>query len=105
MFIDRSIFYEIHSDKITHKQNGPIREINSGEFNRFFRKIPEGISNINTLSYNIDENTGFINVHNFSTGFEENMELRKQYDIRNGVAPFKTGHPFRKNTQMAMFLN
>ena len=99
--IDRQQFYKIEDDRVTHLKNGTIRDINSGEFQRYLQQNKEGITNINNLIYNIDSK-GFINIHSFSTGYEENLSLKKEYDIQNGPSPFKVGHPMRRGTRMHM---
>ena len=99
--IDRRQFYKIDDDRIIHLTNGTIRDINSGEFQRYLQQNKEGITNINNLIYNIDSN-GFINIDSFSTGYEENLSLKQEYDIQNGPSPFKVGHPMRRGTRMHM---
>ena len=37
-----------------------------------------------------------------STDYEENLSLKKDYDIQNGPSPFKVGHPMRRGTKMHM---
>ena len=99
--IDRRQFYKIDDDRIIHLKNGTIRDINSGEFQRYLQQNKEGITNINKLIYDIDTK-GFINIRSFSTGYEENLSLKKEYDIQNGPSPFKVGHPMRRGTRMHM---
>ena len=99
--IDRRQFYKIDDDRIIHLKNGTIRDINSGEFQRYLQQNKEGITNINNLIYDIDTK-GFINIRSFSTGYEENLSLKKEYDIQNGPSPFKVGHPMRRGTRMHM---
>ena len=101
IIIDRQQFYKIEDDRIIHLKNGTIRDINSGEFQRYLQQNKEGITNINNLIYDIDTK-GFINIRSFSTGYEENLSLKKEYDIQNGPSPFKVGHPMRRGTRMHM---
>ena len=101
--IDRRQFYKIEDDRIIHFKDGPIRDINSGEFQRYLQQNKEGISNIKNLIYDIDTNN-LINIRSFTTGYDENMSLRKDYDIRNGPIPFNVGHPIRKGPRMHMIM-
>ena len=101
--IDRRQFYKIEDDRIIHLKNGTIRDINSGEFQRYLQQNKEGISNIKNLIYDIDTNN-LINIRSFTTGYDENMNLRKDYDIRNGPIPFNVGHPIRKGPRMHMIM-
>jgi hypothetical protein len=101
--IDRSVFFPIESDKMFHLKNGFIRDVNSGEFNRYLQELPEGIRSLKSLSYDIDEKTGFVNVSSFFTGYEENLNLKKIFDTSNGPIPFKIGHSMRRKTQMRMY--
>jgi hypothetical protein len=87
--IDRSEFYKIRDPKIIQLTDSPIREVNSEEYDRFLKNTSEGISSITDLDYTVDNNTGFIDVLNFNTTVNENLQKRTDYDLRNGPAPFK----------------
>ena len=89
MKIDRSEFYKIRDPKIIQLTDTPIREVNSEEYNRFLKNTPEGISSITDLDYIVDNKTGFVDVFNFNTTANENVQKRTDYDLRNGPAPFK----------------
>jgi hypothetical protein len=88
--IDRSVFYKYQDPHIIHLVDTPIREVNSSEFNRFLERTVEGISSINGLKYEIDDETGFVHVSEFNTSIQEELSNRINYDLRNGPAPFKT---------------
>ena len=103
--IDRTVFYKIHDPNIIHLSDTPIREVNRTEFDRYLNKTPEGISSIHSLQYQIDEEPGFVNVTTFETSIQEKLETRKNYDVRNGPAPFKPPpppSPFYRRASMKM---
>ena len=106
--IDRNQFYPIMDKNIIQMKDGLERLVNRGEYDRFINDTNEGFQSINTLQYNIDENTGFINVVTFFTGIEPNPEQNKIHDIRNGSAPFQHTMPlntgFRRRPMMRMGL-
>jgi hypothetical protein len=102
--IDRSQFYTIQDERIIHLKNGTVRDINSGEFQRYLQKNTEGISNVSNVMYSINPETKFINIFTFKTGYEENANLRQLYDTKNGPMPFKIAHPIRRNVRMHMML-
>ncbi len=87
--IDRSVFYKIMDPKIIHLTDTYIREVNRTEFDRFLQNTNEGIYSINELEYNINFDTGFVDVLKFDTTAKEKLETRANYDLRNGPAPFK----------------
>ena len=87
--IDRSEFYKIRDPKIIQLTDSLIREVNREEYDRFLKNTSEGISSITDLDYTVDNNTGFIDVLNFNTTVNENLQKRTDYDLRNGPAPFK----------------
>lgn len=90
LLTDRSHFFPIGDNAIIYDLDGPIREVNSGEFRRFLQKTPEGIRSISDLDYTINEDTGFIDIAKFSTGQTPDMTKYKNYDLTNGPAPFDT---------------
>ena len=87
--IDRSVFYKINDPSIIQMTGTYVREVNRGEYDRFLRVTDEGICSITDLEYTANMDTGFIDVLQFNTTVVENLETRKDYDLRNGPAPFK----------------
>jgi hypothetical protein len=87
--VDRSVFYKIHDPRIIHLVDSPIRTVNRTEYDRFLQNTTEGIRSITDLKYEVNENTGFIDVLEFNTTVDEIVEKRVDYDLRNGPAPFK----------------
>lgn len=89
MRIDRDVFYKIFDPRIIHLVDSPIREVNREEYDRFLNNTTEGIDSITNLNYKINDETGFVDVFQFDTRINENIEKRADYDLRNGPAPFK----------------
>jgi hypothetical protein len=96
--IDRSQFYPIMDKNILQLKDGIERNVNRTDFDRYVENNSEGIYQISQLNYKIDESTGFVNIHHFSTGREENTNQTIVHDLRKGATPFKP-HPrqMRKN--------
>jgi len=86
--IDRSQFYPIMDKNIFQMKDGLYRLVNRKEFDRVVNDTPEGIQSITNLQYNIDADSGFINVTNFSTGTDPDASQNSVFDLRNGLLPF-----------------
>jgi len=104
MIIDRSEFHKNLDKNILQLKDGIERTLNRGEFDNYMANTSEGINDIFNLKYVHDAATGFMNVLRFSTGREENISQRIQYDLRNGPYPFRpTVRQLRRGTMgMAM---
>ena len=100
--IDRSVFYKIQDPNIIHLTDTPIRKVNRAEFDRFLQNTTEGIHSIEDLKYEVNEETGFIDVLSFNTTTQEMVEKRVDYDLRNGPAPFKEVTQPRRVPRMRM---
>jgi hypothetical protein len=87
--IDRSQFHKILDQNILQLKDGIERTVNRGEFDQYMANTREGITDILNLKYTYDPATGFMNVIRFSTGREENITQKLNYDLRNGPYPFK----------------
>jgi hypothetical protein len=99
MNIDRDQFHKILDKNILQLKDGIERTVNRGEFDQYMANTTEGVSDILNLKYQIDAETGMVNVIRFTTGREENMSQRIQYDLRNGPYPFKpTVRQMRRGT-------
>ena len=88
--IDRSTFFPIGDKNIIHLSDGPLREVNQGEFNRYAKNTYEGIYSITKLEYTLDEETGFVNVMWFETGQIPNMNKYRLHHLKDGPAPYDT---------------
>jgi N-terminal region of glycosyl transferase group 7/N-terminal domain of galactosyltransferase len=102
--IDRSVFFPIADKNVESTTDSYYRTVNHGEFMRFYRRSQEGISNIDKLSYVINDFTGFIDVFAFDTGIDEDRSLTKLYDLRDGPVPFKNQGKGYHNPVMKMKL-
>jgi N-terminal region of glycosyl transferase group 7/N-terminal domain of galactosyltransferase len=106
MIVDRSVFYKINDqENIKQSQNGRIRVVNKAEFDRYARKVPEGIRSITNIRCNLNEdNQSFVNVLYFETGIEHDKVNDMLYDISKGNQPFFTGFSTRRRSSMNMFM-
>ena len=89
--LDRSVFYSITDNRIKQFKTGPERIVNRGEFQRFMSRVKEGIKCIKNLTYIINEETGFVDVTRFETGFECRNDLNQSFQAINTNAPFHIG--------------
>ena len=92
--IDRSQFYPILDKNILQLKDGITRIVNRGEFDRYVNELQyqNNVDGLNTLSnvlYKYDDNTGFLNIGAFLTPIQENPELNKVHDMREGPTPFQ----------------
>jgi hypothetical protein len=110
LHIDRSQFFSINDkDNITQNQGTILKQVNKGEFDRYVRQVPEGITSIKDLQYNIlpSSSTEFINhvfIKHFLTEYTEDKSKEKVHDIRNGAAPFNVGYSGKKRATMSMII-
>ena len=88
--IDRSTFFPIGDKHIIHLNDGPLREVNQGEFNRYAKNTYEGIYSITKLEYALDEENGFVNVKWFETGQIPDMNKYRWHHLKDGPAPYDT---------------
>tara|TARA_Y200000002_G_scaffold248024_1_gene205382 strand:- start:10264 stop:11022 length:759 start_codon:yes stop_codon:yes gene_type:complete len=97
--IDRSQFFLGKDENIIQIKDGPVRVVNKIEFEKYMKKINDGIHSITNLEYIYDEKSGFVNVNNFHIPHSHANHYDKQYDLRHGLAPFSRG---RRNPLMNM---
>ena len=88
--IDRSTFFPIGDKNIIHLSDGPLREVNQGEFNRYAKNTYEGIFSITKLEYTFDKETGFVNVKWFETGQIPDINKYRFHHLKDGPAPYDT---------------
>jgi len=86
--IDRSLFFRIANKEIIQLTDDLYKVVNRGEFDRYMSNTDDGIKDISSLDYTIDETNGIINITNFSVPVINNPDQNKIYDIRNGSRPF-----------------
>jgi len=103
--IDRSVFYHISdSTNILQLKQSPNRVINSGEFDRFIRKVNEGINTIYELIYDINELTGIVDVKSFKTNYNINESLNTNFNTSTGNIPFRIGYSAKKRCKMNLVI-
>ena len=81
--------------------DGLSRVVNRKEFDRYLTLTPEGIHSIHNLNYVIDENN-FVNVLQFSTGVEPDINKNATHDIRHGSKPFGNVNSFKSKRRGTM---
>ena len=89
IIIDRSKMCKIGDKNISHLKDTYSKRVNKDEWKLYKSSSNEGISDINSLTYNVNESTGFIDVLTFNTNREENITTTKIYDTKNGNIPFR----------------
>jgi len=105
MTIDRSIFYPIYDTvNILQIQNSIKRVVNRCEFDRFVRKVKEGINTIYDVYCTVNDDSGFVDVLNFKTKYTVKQELNNEYDITKGNPPFIIGYSGRRRSSMNMII-
>lgn len=86
--IDRSEFYPLMDKNIFQMQDGITRLVNRTEFDKYVNETDDGFLKIRDLRYNINEETGFVNVTSFNTGQDPDSKRNVVHDLRNGTKPF-----------------
>ena len=99
--IDRSVFYLINDNvNIIQIKQSPIRIVNSGEYDRFTRKVNEGINTIYDVHFTVNETTGLVDVTQFKTVHNVNLSLNRVFDSSKSKYPFITGYSGKKRCKM-----
>ena len=93
LFIDRNQYYPLMDKNIFQMKDGLERLVNRAEFDKFLGLTVEGVSNIQGLQYDYDDQTGFVNVKSFITGTEDLQNQSISYDLTKGNKPF--GQPLQ----------
>jgi N-terminal domain of galactosyltransferase/N-terminal region of glycosyl transferase group 7 len=100
LFIDRSVFYTIMDKRISQINSTPYRIVNKNEFGRYVSKNKEGIDSIFNLRYDINDDTGLVNVTYFDTNFLPSPNFNVEYDTRLTTPPFRVTSNRRRVTSM-----
>ena len=87
--IDRTQFYPIMDKNIFQLKDGMSRVVNRNEFDQFIKNTSETMADIHNISFEINEDTQFVNVSGFLTKNPENLNQMVDYDLRKGIQPFK----------------
>ena len=90
MRVDRDNFFEYADKDIMHFQDGYIKKVNKGEFERYAKGTLEGIHSIYQLTYHQNSTTGFYDIDSFVTTNPENIQQRTTHDLHNGTTPFRS---------------
>jgi hypothetical protein len=99
--IDRSVFYPINDAvNITQIKQSSIRIVNSGEFDRFIRRVNEGLNTIYDLYFTVNETTGLVDVTRFKTTHNVNLLLNRVFHPSKSKYPFRTGYSGKKRCKM-----
>lgn len=86
--IDRSVFFPINdTQNIIHHNHGTERTMNKYDFERFTKKMSDGLYTILELDYNINSDTDFVNVTHFKTNYDERKEASFVHNLNNGNRP------------------
>lgn len=89
LLINRDQFLPILHKNVLLLHDDIYRLVNRKEFNRFSKNISnDGINDISNLEKVIDEETGFIDVSNFTTSYLYDSSQDKVLDLREGGIPF-----------------
>jgi len=91
--IDRSKLYVIGNENITHLSDELTKRVNRDEFVLYKMNSSEGIGEINSLTYNVNESNGFIDILTFTTNREENTKTSKMHSVKRSNKPFHKRNP------------
>ena len=91
--LDYTQFYPIKDGNILHLSDGNNRDVSRTEFEtytgeRYTGNNADGFNDINELVYNIEDETGFINVTGFTSRVPEETIITRVHNLANGNAPF-----------------
>ena len=90
--IDYKQFYPIMDKNILQLKDGLKKIVNRSEFDAYMSNSDNsGHHTIKNLTYEINEENGFVNVKTFETEKPNNPNENTPYDIRQGTKPFKNG--------------
>ena len=105
--IDRSQFYTIGDKNIEQKQDSQYRSVNRGEFQRYIRKVPEGINTINSIAYDVIPMNDIMTTYKinwFNTPYPEDVSKRSVHDLRIGPKPFFPGYSEHRNAKFGLVM-
>jgi hypothetical protein len=109
MTVDRSTFYpNTDVNNIQQMRAGAMRTVNSAEFDRYARNVDEGINTIRQLYYQLNEQatiSGVIDVTQFSTTYEYNPMLDREFDTSKSNVPFNVGFSAKRRSRLNMVMS
>ena len=86
--IDYTQFYPIKDGNILQLSDGDIRNVSRTEFDTYRSNNADGFADINGLTYNIAEDTGFVNVTAFEPKIPDDNIVTRVHSLTNGISPF-----------------
>jgi hypothetical protein len=89
--IDYSQFYPIKDGNILQLSDGDTRNVSRTEFDIYKKNEADGFSDIRDLTYNIDEESGFVNVASFEPKNPDDSIVTRPHSVANvitGNTPF-----------------
>jgi hypothetical protein len=106
LIIDRTNFFKINDiNNIVQLMHGSTRDMNMSDFEKFAVNTTDGITNISGVDYKYDAETNFVNITNFTTGYEEQKKETFTYDVRKGNRPIVFNARKGSNATMLMKFN
>jgi len=106
LIIDRTNFFKINDiNNIVQLMHGNTRDMNMSDFEKFAVNTTDGITNISGVDYKYDAETNFVNITNFTTGYEEQKKETFTYDVRKGNRPIVFNPRKGSNATMLMKFN
>jgi hypothetical protein len=86
--IDYTQFHRPDDGNILQLKDGPNRDVSRTEFNKYLNQDTDGFADITNLTYDIDEDTCFINVKSFDTKTPANEIITQPFSVASGNQPF-----------------
>jgi len=92
--IDRDQFYKVGCKEIIQFADEMYKSVNRNEFDRYVGNRMDGVGDISSLQYTIDEDQRRILITRFETPYKNTPENNTMYDIRTpSRQPFAAGKP------------
>ncbi len=86
--IDYAQFYPIKDGNILQLSDGDYRDVSRTEFDTYKKNDADGFSDIRGLTYNIVEDTGFVNVTAFEPKTPDDNIVTRTHSLKTGNSPF-----------------
>ena len=86
--VDYTQFYPIKDGNILQLSDGDNREVSRTEYNVYRSNNADCVSDIHGLTYNIEEDTGFVNVTAFEPKIPDDKIVTNTHSFKNGNTPF-----------------
>jgi len=86
--IDYAQFYPIKDGNILQLSDSDYRDVSRTEFDTYKKNDADGFGDIRGLTYNIAEDTGFVNVTAFEPKTPDDNIVTRVHSLTNGNSPF-----------------